>query len=370
VTQSTLLHIFPSFAVGGQQTRFATIANRLGLTVRHHLVSLDGCDQAVALLDPEIEFALLPPPPPTRHLIRRMRRIVAICRAARYDALVTYNWGAIEFAMANSMFVHLPHIHFEDGFGAEEAVRQKSRRVFARRLVLQQANLIVPSHTLEEIASHCWHLPSHHVTYIPNGIDPKRFDGISVSGAPFFARQDGECIIGSFSPLRREKNLGRLLEVFAGMLASRVRARLVLCGDGPERAVLMDQADRLGVGDYVTFTGHVPRPEMVMGAFDLFALTSDTEQMPYAVLEAMAARLPVFATDVGDIAAVVSEANRPFVISPGDQKALVAAVTRLCSDQTLRREIGFANRAKVELQFDIQSMTDAFQRVLLRVVAS
>lgn len=365
-----LLHIFPSFAVGGQQTRFATIANRLGRNVRHHLVSLDGRDQAITLLDPELDFTLLPAPPSASDLIRRMPRIVAICQTTDYDALVTYNWGAIEFAIANRLFVHLPHVHFEDGFGPEEAVRQKRRRIFARKFALRRANLIVPSHTLEAIASHSWHLAPQNVTYIPNGIDPARFDGISANGLPFFDRQDDECIIGSFSPLRREKNLGRLLEVFAGMSPLREQARLVFCGDGPERAALADQANRLGISHHVTFTGHVPRPEMVMGAFDLFALTSDTEQMPYAVLEAMSARLPVLATEVGDIATMVSEQNRPFVIPPADQRTLVAALTRLCSDRPLRRQIGLANRAKVEQAFDIKSMTDAFQRLLAQVIAA
>src|SRR5215472_5007016 len=75
VTPLTLLHVFPSFDVGGQQTRFVTIANRLGRTMRHHLVSLDGRDDAVALLDPKLDFELLPQPPATPDLLRRMHRI-------------------------------------------------------------------------------------------------------------------------------------------------------------------------------------------------------------------------------------------------------------------------------------------------------
>ena len=368
MTPLTLLHVFPSFDVGGQQTRFVTIANRLGRTMRHHLLSLDGRDDAVALLDPKLDFELLPQPPATPDLLRRMHRIVAICRANNYDALVTYNWGAIEFAMANRWFVSLPHIHFEDGFGPDEALRQKRRRVFVRKLVLPRSDLVVPSHRLEEIASRSWRLASHRVTYIPNGIDPQRFDDISASGAPFFDRQHGECVIGSFSPLRREKNLSRLLNLFAGLPPLPLRTRLVLCGDGAERSVLMHEAVRLGIADRITFTGHVPRPEMVMGAFDIFAITSDTEQMPYAVLEAMAARLPVLATDVGDIVAMVSEQNRPFVIPPADPTALTAGLAQLCRDLCLRRQIGRANRTKVQRQFDVDSMAKAFQRVLLRIV--
>ena len=77
-----------------------------------------------------------------------------------------------------------------------------------------------------------------------------------------------------------------------------------------------------------------------MGAFDLFAMTSDTEQMPYAVVEAMAARLPVLATAVGDVATMVGDENRPFIIARDDQRHLVAALARLCGDQALRRRLG------------------------------
>src|SRR5580765_1466632 len=96
----TLLHVFPTFAVGGQQTRFATIANRLSSVVRHRLVSLDGRDQAAALLDPKLDFKLLPAPPPAFNPLARLRRITALSTAAGHDVLVTYNWGAIEFALA------------------------------------------------------------------------------------------------------------------------------------------------------------------------------------------------------------------------------------------------------------------------------
>lgn len=366
MTPPTLLHVFPTFAVGGQQTRLATIANRLGSAASHRLISLDGRDQAVALLNPDLDFALLSAPSPSSNLLERMRRIAALCRATRYDILVTYNWGAIEFALANRLFLRRPNIHFEDGFGPEEAHHQKMRRVLIRRLVLQHALLIVPSRKLEEIAHRAWRLAPHRVTYIPNGIDPRRFDSFRSNGTPFFVQQEGECIIGSFSPLRREKNIGRLLTAFAQL--SPLPARLVVCGDGPERAALMQLAEGLGILNRVSFTGHVPRPELIMGAFDLFAITSDTEQMPYAVLEAMAARLPVVATDVGDISLMVADKNRPFVIAPADTRGLAEALTQLCTDAPLRRQIGHSNRAKVQEQFGIEPMVEAFRHILSRVI--
>jgi glycosyltransferase involved in cell wall biosynthesis len=133
--------------------------------------------------------------------------------------------------------------------------------------------------------------------------------------------------------------------------------------------MLTELAGHLGITDRVTFTGHVPRPEAVMGAFDLFAITSDTEQMPYAVVEAMAARLPVLATAVGDIPAMVCEENQPFIVPPEDAHGLAAALTRLCKDERLRRRLGHANRVKVQEQFGIAAMADAFHRILVQATA-
>jgi L-malate glycosyltransferase len=367
---SVLLHVFPSLAVGGQQRRFAVVANQFGRAFRHRLVSLDGQDSATALLDRALDYSLLPAPAYSANPIDRWRAIVAAQAWSGADALLTYNWGAIEWAFVNRCRFRRPHVHLEDGFGPDEADRQKRRRVIARRLTLPNSTVVVPSLGLKEIAGSKWRLDPERVVYIPNGIDPLRFDGISSSGLPYFERRAGECVIGSFSPLRREKNLGRLLTAFAEVVAaSPSPLRLVICGDGPERAALEELSQRLGIADRTNFTGHVANPEAVMGAFDLFAMTSDTEQMPYAVLEAMAARLPVVATAVGDIAMMVGEQNRAFIVARNDQPRLVSALAQLCGEGELRRRLGQANRVRVEENFCIAPMANAFYQVLIRAIA-
>ncbi|HZU89443.1 MAG TPA: glycosyltransferase family 4 protein [Stellaceae bacterium] len=364
-----LLHVFPSFSIGGQQTRFATIANRLGRRFRHLVISLDGRQQAAALLDRDLDFTLLPLP--AMRPIARLRRIVQMSGETSADALITYNWGATEWAMVNRVWIGRPHIHLEDGFGADEADRQKRRRVWIRSLFLRRSAVVVPSRTLAGIAVDVWRLDPRHVHYIPNGIDPGRFDNLPRSGDPFFRRRDDECVIGSFSPLRREKNIARLLRVFAQTtVPPEIPTRLIVCGDGPERAALEELARRLGIAARVTFTGHVPRSEAVMGAFDILAMTSDTEQMPYAVLEAMAARLPVLATDVGDIAMMVAEKNRPFIVARDDPDRLAEALATLCAAADLRRRLGCRNRRRVEQAFGIDAMVEAFDRLLSAATAA
>ena len=371
VMPATLLHVFPSFAIGGQQTRFATIANRLGGGLRHRIVSLDGRDAALALLDPALDALLLPTPPQgLGRGLGRLRRIARCLDASEAAILLTYNWGAIEWAIVNRVRHRRPHFHFEDGFGPDEADHQKRRRVLVRALALRGSQVVVPARTLAQIATSRWHLDPRRVHHIPNGIDAARFDAAPSDGAGFFERRADECVIGSFSPLRPEKNIGRLLSAFAEISASGVPARLVICGDGPERARLTALAVGLGVADRVVFTGHVPGPEAVMRAFDMLAMTSDTEQMPYAVLEAMAARLPVIATDVGDIAAMVAPENRPFIVPRDAAAGLEAALRRLCREPELRRHLGQRNRERVESEYTVARMADAFRQLLDAAIAA
>jgi glycosyltransferase involved in cell wall biosynthesis len=113
----------------------------------------------------------------------------------------------------------------------------------------------------------------------------------------------------------------------------------------------------------VLFTGAVEDPAPLYAEFDIFALSSDTEQMPLSVLEAMAAGLPVAATDVGDVRAMLAPANAAHVV-PGDPAALAAALQRLAEDPAQRSWLGAANRAMAERDFDEALMFRAHAALL------
>ena len=343
-----ILHVFATFAVGGAQVRLAALANRFGPAWRHAIVALDGNTACRERLRPDLEVtfpAVTLRKGDTPGSIRRCRRAL---RELRPDLLVTYNWGTIEWAMAN-LLVRIRHIHVEDGFGPDERTRQLPRRVWTRRLVLRHSTVVLPSRTLQRIALEVWRLPRRQVRYIPNGVDLSRFPPGSREGT-------GIPVIGTVAALRPEKNIARLLQAFA-LLAR--PARLVIIGDGPERAGLHALADRLGIAGAVDFTGHLAEPRDTIRRFDLFALSSDTEQMPLSVLEAMAAGLAVAATDVGDVAAMLAAENRAFVV-PLDAASLAGAMAALLGDPARRAAIGAANRGRVEREYDQEKMFRAY----------
>jgi glycosyltransferase involved in cell wall biosynthesis len=347
--------VFPGFGVGGAQVRFCALANRLGNRCRHIVVSLNGDLTCCERLLPGLDMVF----PEAGHRPRRMAE--AVLRARRVlrglgpDLVVTSNWGAIEWA-AGARLAGLPHIHTEDGFGPEERARQLPRRVLMRRWVLRASKVVLPSRNLLRIAGETWRLPRANLRYIPNGIDLARFaDAVPAKLPP----GDGP-VIGTVAALRPEKNIARLLQAFAAVRATR-KVRLVIVGDGPERRALEALAQALHIDGDTYFAGHSTQAQAWLAGFDVFALSSDTEQMPLSLLEAMAAGLACVCTDVGDVRAMLADANRDFV-APADQGALAEALRRVLRAD--RPAIGAANRAKAAADFDQETMFARYAELL------
>ncbi len=348
-----VLHVFPTFAVGGAQIRFTALANRFGRDWRHAVVALDGVTDCRTRLNPDLDVSF--PVIVTRKSdpLGNLRRIRQLLRCLRPAVLVTSNWGSIEWALANLLPL-VRHIHTEDGFGPAERAVQLPRRVWARRLALRRSTVVLPSRTLLRIATDIWRLNPARLHYIPNGVDLARY-------APA-ERTDPQAgsVIGVVAALRPEKNLSRLLRAFQQVAPP---ARLVVVGDGGERAGLEALAAGLGIAGRVQFVGHVAEPQRLYGNFDVFALSSDTEQMPLSILEAMAAGLPVAATDVGDIRTMLAGENAPFIV-PAQDDALAAALRALTADAALRGRVGQANRIKAERDYQQEAMFQAYAALL------
>lgn len=368
--QKHLLHVFYSFGIGGAEIRTALLLNKLGRQYRHSIVSLSGNFDCMTRLSPDLDVEQVAAPDLSGGLPFRLGAIRGLLKQVKPDLLMTRNWGTIEFALANMFGRLCPQIHHEEGFNADETDGQLARRILTRRLALSGVDgVFVPSRVLEAVARKTWRVRPDKIFYFPNGIDCGAYQQPPVPDAiPGFERQDGDIVIGTVATVRAVKNLSRLVRVFA-RVASFHPARLVIVGEGDDLQTVRDEANRHGVSDRVHFPGYLSDPAAFIGHFDIFAMSSDSEQMPLGVIEGMAAGLPVVSTDVGDVADMVSAENKSFIVPVEDEDMFVACLSQLATDAPLRQSMGQKNRDKALAEFTLDKMCDANEAMINAVLS-
>lgn len=215
--------------------------------------------------------------------------------------------------------------------------------------------------------------PLERDTYtIYNGIDVEAFRA-SVDAADAAATRsdlgvaDDELLaltVGRYAP---EKNQQGVIEALAAAGDDLSSVHAVLVGWGDREDALRRSARELGVADRVTVTGRVPSVEAYYAAADAFVLPSTTEGLSVTLLEAMAADLPVVATDVAGTAEAVVDGETGYVVAPDSPSALAAALGRL-TDPQRRRVLGQCGLERVRETFDVRETAAAYE-TLYRTVA-
>ncbi|HYH45715.1 MAG TPA: glycosyltransferase [Thermoanaerobaculia bacterium] len=369
-----LLHVFSNFVATGPEVRTVQLIGALGGEFRHSIVSMDGRAGAAERLPPGAAARLLEAPPRAGTL-RTVPRLLALLRRERPDLVLTYGWGAFDMVLAALITFRGPRalrvVHHEEGFSGPESQFNR-RRVLARRLILPGIfRLVVPSRGLMEFAVRAWKVPPEKLCLIPNGVDADHFRlaaDRSVTrrelGLP-----DDALVVGTVSRLRPVKNLPRLLAAMAELAARLPEAHLLIVGDGPEREALEARAAALPeLAGRVCFAGEQSDLPRFYRAMDVFALPSDSEQMPVSLLEAMACGVPAVATDVGDVREVLPAEQRAFVVAidgAGQEQATVGHLAQrletLLRDRGLRQRLGLANRQRVERRYTFEAMRRTYR---------
>ena len=202
---------------------------------------------------------------------------------------------------------------------------------------------------------------------VHNAVDLAPYDGRNRALSQTLRREwrvsDQEVVIGTVGRLLPVKAIHILIRAFASYLKrAKHGARLVVVGEGPLRGELENIADAHAISEKVLFTGFRADIPAVMGAFDVFALNSDSEGFPMVLLEAMAAGKPVMATRVGGVAELVLDGLTGRLVPPGDPQATAEALTFF--DQASNREaFGAAGRLRVAEKFSLKRMLDATMAV-------
>jgi len=178
----------------------------------------------------------------------------------------------------------------------------------------------------------------------------------------------GERLLMHVSNFRPVKRIADCIHTFA-RLNGRLHARLVMCGDGPERNDAEALTREYGLSDKVLFVGQVPNIRDYLSIADLLLLPSETESFGLSALEAMACEVPVIATRVGGLPEVVRDGETGYLVSVGDTEAMAERAMEILSDRERQRAMGRRGREWACSQFNtdrvIPQYVALYERVLL-----
>jgi glycosyltransferase involved in cell wall biosynthesis len=204
-------------------------------------------------------------------------------------------------------------------------------------------------------------VPRRKVVVIPNGLDAARF----VARTP---RSRLRRIV-MVANLRAEKGHDVLFDAAVPVLRAFPDVHFDLVGAGPELERLRARASAVGIAHAVTFAGHCDDVATRLAGADLFVLPSRSEAFPNAVLEAMAAGLPIVASGVGGILELIDDGRTGVLVPPGDAGALADGLCRMIGDPLLAERFGEAARAEAHARYSFDRMVGAFERLYLSSLA-
>lgn len=248
----------------------------------------------------------------------------AVARRNRVPLMLTLHLGALDA---------LPQPY--------RAMSQLYERTVGRTLLSAAARIVCVS---DDVRQHARALGAEDakLVVVPNGVDTARF-------APRYRVPDHVPTVLCVGRLIFNKGPHYLLDAAAAVRAHGIPFRLVFAGDGPMEQTLRQQAERLNLHDAVEFRGRCDNVAALLGEADVFVRPSLTEGMSLAVLEAMAAGLPVVASDVSGTRQLIQHERDGIITAPGSVADLVRALTLLLPDAELRARLGANARARALL---------------------
>lgn len=363
-----IAHVLYRLDTGGMERIVVSLINATRDRYRHAVIVLAGLGPLRLEIEHSVEASLSLDKKPGKDWPCYLRLWRAL-RALKPDLVQTYNIGTLDFAPV----VNLAHIrrlvHAEHGRDASDPRGENVKYQRLRRWMAPFIDrFVVVSPDLGAWLTDSVGLQPSKVTYIPNGIDAAAFAVVRDPPPPRrlmgdFAPGD-TVLIGNVARLDKVKDHAGLLVAFKLLRERSVRegtdCRLIIAGDGPQRADLERQIFKLGLTDMVRLLGNRVDIAELLAECDAFVLSSIAEGMPVTLLEAMAAGLPVVTTDVGGIASVVEAGVTGTLVPPANPEACADALLAYVADERLRRQHGDAGRARIEARFSLRTMTSAY----------
>jgi glycosyltransferase involved in cell wall biosynthesis len=286
-------------------------------------------------------------------------------RERRIDILHAHKFGSNAWAALWSTVARPPVLIAHEQTWSFEG--KPARRWIDRELIAKRADafICVSSEDRRRMIE-IERIDPDKIVLVPNGIPPL------VAGANDNVRAELSIaaeapVVGTVSVLRDQKALDILLRA-ATIVRERIPdVQILIAGDGPEREPLERLSSGLGLDASVRFLGSRSDVPALLGAFDVAALSSDYEGTPLAVMEYMAAGLPIVATRVGGVPELIEDGRSGVLVDRRSPEQLAAGLVRLIKDRDLAAQLGIAARERQRDEFSIASVSKRVESLYERL---
>ncbi len=306
---------------------------------------------------------------PVRHLGRGpfdpriLGDLVALAREREARVLHVHGYAAADFGRLAARRVGAAvvlHEHFADP-------KMPAYQGWADRLLAPLTDrAIAVSGSTRDFLIHERFVPAERVRLIWNGAPLDEFAPVSEERARAARQALGlpldALVVGTIGRLNLQKGHRYLVEAAAGVLGPRPDARFLIAGDGDLMEPLRAQAQGLGIADKVVFAGHRQDVPDVLGALDVFAISSLYEGTPLALFEAMAAGKAIVSTAVDGCREVLEDGVTGLLVPPADAEGLAQAILRVLGDDALRSRLS-AGAREASRRYDVRTCVDQMQQV-------
>jgi glycosyltransferase involved in cell wall biosynthesis len=290
-------------------------------------------------------------------LFGRMHRLL---RRRRIDVLQTHHFNQLFYSAPGAKLLGIRIFHTEHDV---ELAKKPRLRLALRLLSLSCEKMIAIG---EEIAQMYRDLgiPDHKIEIIRAGVELSSFEESGEAARRELDLPANARVAIIVARLFPEKNHRLLVDAFAQAAQNHADFRLLIVGEGTEEEAIRSQINTLNLGAQVQMLGVRRDVSRLLAASDVFVLSSDREGLPIAILEAMAAALPVVATAVGNVPDVVRDGISGRLVPPNDKEALAGALEELLADAERADEFGKAAR-EIARDYDVRFMTERYEKLFL-----
>ena len=298
-----------------------------------------------------------------------VRRACRMLAAERVDLIHSHEFAMNTYCTLLSAIAGRPCITTVHGKNYSSG---RWHRRAAYRAVARRTRMIAVSEDIKEFLATDVGIPPSRITTITNGIDTQRYAAAPSLRAALrteLGLAADQPVIGCVGRLEPVKGHTHLIQAARAMREKYPRAVFVLAGQGSLREALEREVQTLGLGECVRFLGYRNDVSRLLAALDIFVLPSLSEGLPLALLEAMAAGVPVVASRVGGIPEVIRDGNNGLLATPGDPGSFAEKLCVLLDRPAFAHTLGATARALVTDRFGLSAMADAYDALYRQLLA-